>query len=224
MTAPASGTSLPLDQHAWLERLKQNSRAVTVAAGALVVVAAGVWLYTTSQQRKEAFAAQELARARATAEAGNLPLATSDLTRLIERFGGTRASDDATIVLNQIRLIQGQRDIAATALQEFVQGRRPPAVRAAAYGLLGGALEDQAKPREAAVAYRQASEAAPLDFLKAQYLLDAARALVAAGDSAAAKAEYGQVLTRYGELDQSAEARIRMAELGGTVPEPPRRS
>jgi hypothetical protein len=41
------------------------------------------------------------------------------------------------------------------------------------------------------------------------------------GDTAAAKASYQELLTRYGALDQSAEARVRMAEIGGEVPPPP---
>ncbi len=220
----ASETPLPLAEDDWFEKLRQHGRKLTIAGGAIVVVAAGVWLYTTSQRRKEVFAAQELTRARSTAEAGNLPLAASDLARIAERFAGTRAADDALVTLSQIRLIQGQHEPAIAALQEFVRGRHAPHAKASAYGLLGGALEDQAKPREAAEAFRQAAQLAPLDFLKAQYLLDAARASVAGGDTTAARAAYAEVLQRYGELEQSAEARIRMAELGGDVPPAPRRA
>jgi tetratricopeptide (TPR) repeat protein len=224
MTVATEDRPLGLEGLDWLERLKQNSRALTFAAVALAVVAGVIWLYGTTQHRKESFAAQELTRARSAAEAGNLPLAASDLARIAERLGGTRAADDATILLNQIRLIQGQTEAAVTALQEFVRGRHPDYVRASAYGLLGGGLEDQAQYREAAQAYREAANAARLDFLKAQYLLDAGRALTAAGDSAGAREVLGEVLRRFGELDQAAEARIRMAELGGEVPEPPRRT
>jgi tetratricopeptide (TPR) repeat protein len=204
----------------WLARLKQNSRSLSMAGGALVVVAAGVWLYASSQARKERFASQELVRARDAAEAGNLPLATSDFTRVIERFGGTRAADEAVIMLNQVRLIQGQAQVVVPALQEFVRGRRPEYVKASAYGLLGGGLEDLGRFREAADAYRQASSLTRQDYLKAQFLLDAGRALAIAGDSAAARESYGEVLTRFGALEQAAEARVRFAELGGELPLP----
>ncbi len=214
----ASETPLPLAEGDWFEKLRQHSRTLTISGVAAAVLAIGIWLYVTSQRRKEVFAAQELTRARATAEAGNLPLAASDLARIAERFRGTPAADDALVTLSQIRLIQGQVEPAITALQEFVRGRHPAHARASAYGLLGGALEDQGKPREAAEAYRQAAALAPLDFLKAQYLLDAARASVAGGDTASARAAYAEVLQRFGELEQSAEARIRMAEVGGEVP------
>lgn len=218
MTVASESPLVVGEQNDWLSRLSQNSRALTYAGIAVVVVAAGFMLYRTSQTRKEAFAAQELTRARSAAEAGNLPLAASDLTRIIERFSGTLASDDAFILLNQIRLLQGQQQVAIAALREFVAARHAAHAKASAWGLLGGALEDQGQLREAAEAYRQASQLAQLDFLKAQFLLDAGRALVAAGDSAGARDSYSAVLDRFGELEQSAEARIRMAELGGEVP------
>jgi tetratricopeptide (TPR) repeat protein len=220
-TAPPATARLALGERDWLEWGIQNRRSLTIAAGAVALLAAAVWLYVSSSRRKEAFAQQALAQARASAELGNLPLAASDLARLVERFGGTRAADEGVILLNQIRLIQGQGQIAVTALQEYVRSGRPSYMKSSAYGLLGGGLEDQGKLREAAAAYREAANLARLDFQKAQYLLDAGRALAAAGDSASARAAYGEVLSGFGDLPQSQEARVRMAEVGGEVPASP---
>jgi TolA-binding protein len=207
-----------LDLQDWIAR---NGRKTAIGTGVFVLVAAVVFLFVSSSRRKEAFASQELLQARSSAEAGNMPLAASDLTRLIDRFGGTRSADEAVILLNQIRLLQGQRDVAVNALQQFVGGSHPADIKAAAYGLLGAGLEDTGKPKDAGEAYRQASNSAKMDFLKAQYLLDAGRAFTTASDSASAKSVYSEVLNTYGRLDQAAEARVRMAELGGTVPPPP---
>ena len=220
MTSPqtASSSTQDFDLADWASR---NGRNVAIGAGILVVLGGGFWLYTTSAQRKESFAAQELMQARNSAESGNMPLAASDLSKLIDRFGGTRAADEAAILLNQIRLVQGQRDVAVNALQQFVRERHPDDVLASAYGLLGAALEDQGKRKEAGDAYRQASDKARLDFLKASSLLDAGRAYATAGDSADAKAAFTDVLKRFARLDQAAEARVRLSELGGTVPPPP---
>lgn len=222
MTAPqqtgTGSTAQRFEQLDWHQALQRYGRTVAIGAGVVVVGAAAVWLYVSSQQRKERFASQELMQARSAAESGNLPLAASDLARLTERFGGTRAADEAVVLLNQIRLIQGQRDVAVNALREFVRTGRSDEVKAAAYGLLGGGLEDQGKLAEAAAAYQSASAAARLDFQKAQYLLDAGRAFAAAGDTAAAKGAYGEVLAKYGESDQAAEARVRLAEVGGSAP------
>ncbi|MFI5279123.1 MAG: tetratricopeptide repeat protein [Gemmatimonadales bacterium] len=198
--------------------IRDNGRTALITAGLVAAAAVGTWLYIASQNRKEEFASQALMQARSEAESGNLPLAATDLTRLAERFGGTNSADQAVILLNQTRLLQGQRDIAINALRQFVSGRHSDYVKASAYALMAGALEDAGKSREAAEAFHQASQNARLDFLKAQYLIDAGRAFTAARDTTAAKTAYGEVLSKYGRLDQAAEARVRMAEIGGVVP------
>lgn len=203
------------------EWIRENGRTATITAGLVAAAVVGTWLYMASQKRKEEFASQALMQARAEAESGNLPLAATDLTRLIERFGGTNSADQAVILLNQTRLVQGQRDIAINALRQFASGRHSDFVKASAWALMGGALEDAGKSREAAEAFRQASQSARLDFLKAQYLIDAGRAFTAARDTAAARTAYGEILSKFGRLDQAAEARVRMAEIGGVVPPAP---
>lgn len=218
MGAPLPAGTTPVAGRDWGEWFRTHAREVGYAAGAVAVVAGAVWLYVTSEARKESFAAQALTQARSEAEAGNLPLAANDLSRLMDRYGGTRAADEAAVLINEIRLIQGQADIAVKELQTFVTKSHPRYVLASAWSLLGGGLENEKKLKDAAQAYRKAAEFAPHDFLKAQYLLDAGRVLAAAGDSAAARAAYGEVLEKYGELSQAAEARVRMGEVGGTVP------
>jgi tetratricopeptide (TPR) repeat protein len=222
MTAPVAETSSRFEDFDVLDFTRKNQRILSIVGGAALIVVAGGWLWTASAKRKEAAAAQALAQARVAAESGNLPLAASDLARLAERFQGSRSADQAVILLNQVRLIQGQRDAAISALQEFVRERHPDYVLASAYALLGSALEDAGQLGQAAEAYRQAATMAELDFMKATYLLDAGRASVLAGDTAAAKASYRDLLTNYGRLEQSAEARVRMAEIGGEVPPMPK--
>jgi predicted negative regulator of RcsB-dependent stress response len=223
MTAMADATpQRRLDEDRdWFAWVQQNARGVAFGGVALLLLVLGFWWFKASSARKEAFAAQALDQARAAADAGNLPLAASDLARVVDRFSGTNGGNQAAILLAQIRLSQGQTEQAVNGLQTFLASRRPDHVEAAALGLLGTGFEEQGKLREAGEAYRRASASAPLDFLKAQYLIDAGRALAASGDTAGARAALDQVLRQFGRLDQAAEARVRMAELGGDVPPPP---
>jgi tetratricopeptide (TPR) repeat protein len=226
MTAPTTdGTPTPpLARLDWQDWVRTNVRRVGLGAGAVIIVAGVALAYLASERRKEAFAAQALAQAWATVEAGNMPLAANDLTRLVERFSGTRSADEAAILLNEIRLLNGDTDAAVRALQDFVRNSRANYFDAAAWSLLGAGLENQGKYREAAAAYRRAVEEAELAFLKAQYLLDAGRAYALAGDSANARSSFGEILAKYGSLAQASEARVRMAEVGGEVPAPPVRT
>ena len=219
-TTPGTGTEV----RDWGQWTAQNGRNLVVGAVVVAALGAAFWWYRVTQDRKEAFASQALERARGAAESGNLPFAASELARVHDRFVGTRAGDQAAILLAQVRLTQGQVAEGVNGLQSFVAGRHADYVEASAYSLLGSGLEDQGKLREAADAYRRASESARLDFLKAGYLIDAGRVLAAVGDTAGARAALGEVLEKYGELDQSSEARVRMGELGGVAPPLPRTS
>jgi TolA-binding protein len=169
-----------------------------------------VW---SSVQRKEEFAAQRLNQARAAAEAGNLPLASSELQRLIETYRGTDAATEAVITLNQVRMINGQGELAAVGLQEFLGQNPPTKYRAPAYGLLGTALENAKRPAEAAEAFRNASKSADLDYLQARYLIDAGRAYRTAGKTAEAQAAYREVIEKHPEAPSVTEAKVRLAEL-----------
>jgi predicted negative regulator of RcsB-dependent stress response len=220
MGAPLPVGTVPVAQRDWGIWFKVHVLQVGYATGAVVILVAAVWLYFTSEARKESFAAQALTQARSEAEAGNLPLAASDLSRLMDRYTGTKAADEAAVLINEVRLVQGQTDAAVKDLQTVVQKSHPKYVLASAWSLLGGGLENQRKFKDAAQAYRRAAELAPHDFLTAQYLLDAGRVLVVSGDSTGARSAYGEVLQKYGDLPQAAEARVRMAEIGGAVPAP----
>ena len=181
----------------------------------LVVLLLGVviWAVWSSGQRKEEFAAQRLNQARAAAEAGNLPLASSELQRLIETYRGTDAATEAVITLNQVRMINGQGELAAVGLQEFLAQNPPTKYRAPAYGLLGTALENAKRPAEAAEAFRNASKSADLDYLQARYLIDAGRAYRTAGKTAEAQAAYREVIEKHSEAPSVTEAKVRLAEL-----------
>ena len=186
-----------------------------IGAMVLTVLVLGVvaWVVVSSERRKEQFAARSLNQARAAAEAGNLPLASSELQRLIESYRGTEAATEAVITLNQVRMVNGQSELAAVGLREFIQSDPPAKYLAPAYGLLGTALENSKRPAEAAEAFRNASKAADVEYLKSRYLLDAGRAYRSAGKDAEARTSYRAVIDSFPESFSVTEAKVRLAEL-----------
>jgi outer membrane protein assembly factor BamD (BamD/ComL family) len=178
-----------------------------------VLVAGGIWFWWTARERRETFAERALANARASAEVGNLPLASSDLARLVSTFGGTRAAQEATLLLAQVRLLQKQAPLAISDLRKFVTSGPRPEFRGPANGMLGAALEEGSQPAEAAKAYEKAAAETPYKGIKSQYLLDAARTYANAGDTAQAAKIYEQVIKDFKTQSSSVEAQVRLYEL-----------
>jgi outer membrane protein assembly factor BamD (BamD/ComL family) len=204
-TAPAAGTPWYRDR---------NRQLVAIAAA---VLAAGLitWFVVTSNRRKEEFAARSLNQARAAAEAGNLPLASSELQKLMQTYKGTDAASEAVITLNQVRMVNGQSELAAVGLRDFLASKPAPKFAAPAYGLLGAAFENAQKWSDAGDAYTNAAKAAELDYLKARYLVDAGRAYREGGKTQEAMAAYREVLQKYPKSSSFTEAQVRLAELTG---------
>lgn len=192
----------------------ETRRRIAIGAG-LGVVLVGAALVLGGGGRKEEFAQRQLSTARGAAEMGDLPTAATGFQTIIQTYGGTRAAAEATIGLNQVRLINGQNELAVTGIREFIASGPDREFLPPAYGLLGAALENAAKPVEAADAYRNAAEAADVDYLRATYLVEAGRALVTAGRTDEAADVYRNVLQQYPESPMTTEAKVRLAELTG---------
>jgi TolA-binding protein len=196
---------------AWV---RTNRRTVTTAAAVLAVIAGGIWFVLSARARKEAFAASALRDAQIAIQAGNAPLATSDLSRLVSAYQGTAAAAEGAIVLGQLRLTRGEADSAIRELRGFTESHPRPRFAAAAYNLLGEALEQKRRMAEAGEAYAQAAAAWPYDYLKAQSLLDAGRPFRAAGDTVRAVQSYQQVVRDHAKSPAAVEAHLRLGELG----------
>ena len=186
-----------------------------VGGTVVAVVAAITWFVVTSGKRKEEFASRSLSQARETAEAGNLPLASSELQKLIQTYKGTDAANEAVITLNQVRLVNGQGELAAVGLRDFLANKPATKYVAPANGLLGASLENSAKWGDAGDAFSRASAAADVDYLKARYLLDAGRAYTEAGKKDQAAAAYRTIIEKFPKTSSVTEAKVRLAELTG---------
>jgi outer membrane protein assembly factor BamD (BamD/ComL family) len=192
---------------------KHRQRYIIAAAAILAAVAVVAWFIVASGRRKEEFAARSLNQARTAAEAGNLPLASSELQKLISAYKGTDAASEAVITLNQVRMVNGQSELAVVGLREFLNGNPPEQYRTPASGLLAAALENAKQWDEAGKAYSQASNTAEVEYLKAQYLVDAGRAYRLGGKLEDAARAYRTILQKYPKSSSVTEAQVRLAEI-----------
>lgn len=188
-------------------------RQLTYWVGAAVAVGAVLFVWQLSTRRRsEEIASRELQGARYAFENQNLPLAASELARIVENYSGTNAAAEGRLLLANVRLLQGQPQQAVAVLRDWAPGAGR-AFRGQAYGLLGAAYENMGRFREAGETYENGSAAARLDFLKAQMLSDAGRVWTSAADTARAITVYRRIVKDFPKEGTVTEAKVRLGEL-----------
>ncbi|HEY6061165.1 MAG TPA: tetratricopeptide repeat protein [Gemmatimonadales bacterium] len=208
----AQGTSPHAGESKLLAWVLQHRKAVTWGALILLLAAgAFAWNFISTRQ-SERVASQQLSSARFAFESKNYALAASELSRIAENYSGSRSADEASILLAQTRLAQGQSQQAIDVLKQFAP-KASADYRAQAYGLLGAAYENVSHPKEAAEAYEEASKNGRLPFERAQFLSDAGRAWLAARDTSRAVAAYQEIVSKLDSTGSAFEAKVRLGEL-----------
>lgn len=198
--------------HSLFEWIKSHRQLATTAAVVIVVGGALGWWNVVSKNRVEAAADQGLGQARLAFESRNYPLAASELSQIVENYSGSRAAAQANLVLAQVRLYQGQNQQAIDLLKRVAPGLGRD-YKAQGYGLLGGAYENGRFWKEAAGAYEDAAREARYPFLQAQFLSDAGRVWLTAGDTSRAIAEYRTIVSGMDSTVTIGEAKVRLGEL-----------
>jgi hypothetical protein len=194
---------------AWINAHRQLS--YWIATILVVAAALFVWQLAT-KRRSEEIASRELQGARFAFENQNLPLAASELARVVENYSGTNAAAEGRLLLANVRLLQGQPQQAIQVLQDFAPGAGS-AFKSQAYGLLAAAYENTNRFREAGDAYESASKAGRLDYQRAQMLSEAGRAWTSAGDTTRAISAYRRIISDFSKEGIVTEAKVRLGEL-----------
>ena len=193
----------------WIRNHKQAAAYLAV----VLVVALGLFVWNLlSAKTAERSAGRQIAQGRLALDSKNYPLASSVLSQVVENFSGTHAAQEASILLAQARLAQGQTQQAIDVLQRSAP-KADKYFRAQTYGLLGAGYENALRPKDAASAYEAAAAAALYPFLRAQFLADAGRAWLAAGDTAKALAAYRTITEKLDSTSAAGEAKVRLGEL-----------
>jgi len=206
MTDTGSGASA-----SFTETLQEYRRPLTIG---LIVVGAGVggtWLWQRSNAIKESKASTAYQVGEAAYVSGNAQLALAEFEKVISRYGKTAAGCQAAMLSAQLLYDQGKH-AEGLAVLEKVAGGAPADLKAGIQGLIGAGLESTGKAAEAAAAYGKAVGLARFESDRDTYRMDQARALMASGDLAGAKALYETVGGR-DDSPYAGEARIRLGEI-----------
>ena len=194
-----------------LDLLRRASKPAAIVVGVAAVLAGGVYFWRENQQQEALRAENTLFEAQTSLANGNRALAESDLQKLIQRSPNTPAAALAAAQLATLRYDDGKFAEGVTLAQRALE-KAPDHMKPGLYALVAAGYEDQRKANEAAAEYRKAAEATPFELEKEKYLADAARAYMAAGNTAEAKRLWSELSQN--ELSPlSGEARVRLGEL-----------
>ena len=197
----------------WLTGWIRSHRRATGYVGVFVAIAAALFAWNfISGKTAERSAGRQLAQGRLALDSKNFPLAASVLSQVVENYSGTHAAQEGSMLLAQVRLAQGQVKQAIDVLQRAAP-QADKYFRAQTYGLLGAAYENALQPKDAAAAYEAAAGAALYPFLRAQFLSDAGRSWLAAGDTSKAIAAYRVIAEKLDSTSTAGEAKVRLGEL-----------
>ncbi len=194
-----------------------HSKKVGWGVVGLVAIAAGGWFYMRSQDLKAERAEKAYYTAQRSVVAGNLPLAESDLRKMVSRYDGTSAALEASLLLAQVMFEQRKYQQGVDELrrsEDKFGGSKE--FGSAVHLVLAGGLEQLKKYAEAAAEYEKAAKAARFDSDRQRYESLAAAAYLDAGNKEKAKALW----TALGADSKGAvagEARVRLGELTAAV-------
>jgi predicted negative regulator of RcsB-dependent stress response len=188
-----------------------HKRQVSWAVLALAVAIAGLWYFQRSTSLKEQHAERAYFQARQSANAGNLPLAVSDLKKVVTRYEGTRGGTQAAIFLAQSLYDQKKHKEGIAELQQALDDA-PADFVSSIHVLIAYGHEELKAFAAAAEAYKAAAAATEFPAEKAKHQAGAARAYMAAGKPDEAKAIWTD-LAKDEAGPMAAEARVRLGEI-----------
>ena len=193
-----------------------HSREVIWGGAAVVLLAAGGWFYNRSKELKAERAERAYYTAARSITAGNLPLAESDLKKMVERYDGTPASLQARLQLAQVMYDQGKFqqgvDLLKASEGEFSSSEE---FATSVHVVMAAGYEQLKKFTEAAGEYEKAAKASRFDADRQRQMAQAALAYLSAGN----KAKATEIWTELGADSKgvvAGEARVRLGEITAT--------
>jgi tetratricopeptide (TPR) repeat protein len=199
------------DDESFTEWFMLHKREVTWAVVALAIIAGSAWFYERSQSIKGQRAEAAYFQARQSAAAGNLPLAVSDLQKVVNRYEGTNAGTQAALTLAQT-LYDQKKFKDGLAVLKKAEAKAPGDFRPSIHVLEAAGYEEQKDLVAAAEQYKLAAEATRFPVDKSEYQAAAARDYMAGGKIEQAKAIW-TALAKDETGPVAAEARVRLGEI-----------
>jgi predicted negative regulator of RcsB-dependent stress response len=211
-TGAAARPPLLVDEESMFDWMQVHVRELLIGLAVVILAVGGVFLYRSASATQAAQAEQALVGPEQSLQAGNLPLAQSDLRRVMTRYANTAAAAQAAMLLADSYYQEQKYAVGVAALQHVSTSGAAKPFASAIERLMAEGYVQQGKPKEAAAHFLAAAGKTPYPTEQARLRADAARNYAAGGDTAAAVGIWRQLLdqTKTGE---AAEAQLMLGEL-----------
>lgn len=212
----ATGGSVSNSAEQMIDFFRDNARNLAVGVGAGLALAVAVAFWQNSQATSDKAASVLVTQAYDEMAGNQLDAAASRLNDVLSRYGGTKSSTRARLLLGNLELYRGNAAAAATQYDAFLSK-----TGASDYLWSGGqrgravALENQSKFAEAAQAYEKLLSAPLGPDEKAHALFDAARAWNLAGNKDKALAALDRITKEFSTTRVVANAKMMRGEVSG---------
>ena len=194
------------------EMFDKYNKQITYSVIGIAIVVGGIWFYERSQSLKSERAERAYFAAQQSIP-GNLPLAESDLRKLITRYDGTSAAQQARLTLAQLLFDENKFAQGIDALKQALPAlEKSPDFASPAHLMMAAGYEQMKKFTEAAGEYAAAAKAARFDQDRQRYESSQAHALLLAGKRDEAKAIWTK-LAADSKGTVAGEARVRLGEM-----------
>ena len=190
-----------------------NSRLVYIGGVVVAAIVFGVWFVQRTALNETISADKQLMTAKSSLNSRNIPLAESDLKKVVDKYPKRPAGVEAGLLLGQLKLEKGDAQGAVTELEALSSKVPSGAGAASVFGLLADAKVQLSKPANAAADYEKAAAQAGGPNEKSYWLVKAARAYLDAGKSGEARKLFEGLAAQHDNEAAATEARVRLGEL-----------
>jgi predicted negative regulator of RcsB-dependent stress response len=211
-TGAAARPPLLVDEESVFDWMQVHVRELLIALLLVVLAVGGVILYRNASATQAAQAENALVGPEQSIQAGNLPLAQSDLRRVMTRYANTAAAAQAAMLLADTYYQQQKYAEGVAALQQASTSGAAKPFAAGIERLIAEGYVSQGKPKEAATHFVAAAGKTPYPTEQARLRASAARAYAAAGDTAGAVGIWRSLLDQ-SKNGEAAEAQLMLGEL-----------
>jgi predicted negative regulator of RcsB-dependent stress response len=194
------------------EGFDKYNKQITYGVIGVAILVGGIWFYERSQSLKSERAERAYYAAQQSIP-GNLPLAQSDLRKLITRYDGTSAAQQARLTLAQLLFDENKFSQGIDELKKAMPSLEKSSDFAmSGHVMMAAGYEQLKKFNEAAAEYAAAAKSARFDQDRQRHESSEAHALLLAGKRDEDKA----IWTRLGADSKgtvAGEARVRLGEM-----------